>query len=268
MSSLGQISTQAQWELALDVVEVGQLAGPDMVEIDAGSFPRGCPRARRRECEHDERPARNVYLDAFAIDRLEVSWADYRACVSAGLCWAPSLDRCWIWTGSDFVRGAGLSELMLQDDHPAVCVTWFEARAYCKAQGKRLPSEAQWERAARGTDGRTYPWGEQPPSCDLVAMGGCGAHSFAVGTRPQGVSPSGALDMSGNVSEWVADWWHARAYSYAALRNPEGPERGHVRVVRGGSFYDGDAHLRTSYRYGIEPQGRLSTVGFRCVESR
>ena len=204
-------------------------------------------------------------LGGFAIDRAEVRWADYRECVTSGACDPMHVEVCWVWNGEAFVRGDPLPAAMLADDHPVVCVNWPEAARYCEAMGKRLPTEAEWERAARGVDGRLYPWGDAAPSCKTVVMDGCSDFTRPVATHPAGASPVGALDMAGNVAEWVYDWWDERSYPRRVVDNPTGPERGQVRGVRGGSFYNSDADLRVSYRYGLEPMARTSIVGFRCV---
>lgn len=252
--------TSSSLEHAADLLEI-EVA--DMVPVPAGRFTRGCTE-RGDACEEDERPARRIMLDGFAIDRHEVRWREYRDCVAAGVCRPPRLDLCWTWTGDGFVRGAELPAELFGDDHPVMCVNWEEASTYCKAVGKRLPTEAEWERAARGTDARKYPWGDAAPTCKEVVMHGCSDFTRPVGSRPAGASPVGALNMSGNVSEWVSDWWGSRSY-LDVRRNPTGLRDGDVRVVRGGSFYDGDSTLRASYRYGVEPLARLSTLGFRCA---
>lgn len=254
--------TETSIEQATTLLE---LRVEDMVPVPAGRFTMGCTRKQRRWCEADERPARQIELDGFTIDRTEVTWADYRACVEAGVCLAPLLSDCWVWTGEGFVRGAELPAELFGDDYPAMCINWPEAQTFCEAVGKRLPTEPEWERAARGVDGRTYPWGEAPPTCARAVMHNCSDFTQGVGRHLEGHSPVGAVDMSGNVSEWVDDWWGERSYASVDRHNPEGPPVGEVRGVRGGSFYDSDFNLRTSYRYGIEPLARLSTVGFRCA---
>lgn len=237
----------------------------DMVAVPPGSFFMGCDKATDAACEGDEYPPHNVKLGGFAIDRTEVSWADYRACVRSGACQPMSLDDCWVWTGKAFVKGAEVPATMLADDHPVMCVSWPEAAAYCEAQGKRLPTEAEWERAARGIDGRLYPWGNEEPTCKLAARHGCTDFSHAVGSYSAGASPVGAEDMAGNVSEWVFDWWDKHGYRRIGPVNPTGPGDGRVRGVRGGSFYSSAVDLRASYRYGLEPLARLSILGFRCA---
>ncbi len=249
--------------------ELIELAIDDMVPVAPGHFWMGCERKHDDMCEPDERPARLVELDGFAIDRTEVTWAAWRECVAAGKCREPSLDRCWVWTGIDrgFVVGAPIPASMLADDHPVMCVSWREALEFCHATGKRLPTEAEWERAARGLDRRIFPWGDESPDCSRANADGCSDFTLPVGSRPAGASPDGALDMAGNVAEWVIDWWHEQTYRHYHFgpRNPHGPNQGEVRVIRGGSFYGGTLDQRSSYRYGLEPGARTSIVGFRCA---
>ncbi|NJK32870.1 MAG: formylglycine-generating enzyme family protein, partial [Deltaproteobacteria bacterium] len=242
----------------------------DMLAVPQGRFWMGCDKDRDSNCEKDEYPERIVELDGYAIDRTEVTWADYRACVAAGACSEPVFEQCWVWTGLDqgFVLGAEVPEEMLADDHPVMCVNWTEALGYCLAAGKRLPTEAEWERAARGLDRRFYPWGNEEPDCSRAIIDGCGDFTAPVASAPAGASPVGALDMAGNVAEWVYDWWDEVGYGYRHMPsaiNPEGPVRGEVRGVRGGSFYGGALDQRSSYRYGLAPGARMSIVGFRCA---
>lgn len=248
-----------------EAATIVELELEDMVAVPRGRFAMGCNQSDDNACEPDEYPQHDVTLGGYAIDRTEVTWAAYRACMASGACEPMKLGRCWVWTGKGFLHGAELPAEMRGDDHPVVCVTWEEAASYCKAMGKRLPTEAEWERAARGVDSRLYPWGNEPPSCRNTARESCTDFTRAVGSYPDGASPVGALDMAGNVSEWISDWWHDASYARSFGPNPTGAETGEVRVVRGGSFYDGEADLRSSYRYGIEPEARISTLGFRCA---
>ncbi|WAS95310.1 formylglycine-generating enzyme family protein [Nannocystis punicea] len=171
-----------------------------------------------------------------------------------------------MWTGEAFVRGAPLPAAFTGEDHPVVCATWAQAETFCAWQGKRLPTEAEWERAARGPEARhQYPWGDAAPTCKRAQTYECGQATAPVGRHPAGVSPEGVHDLAGNASEWVADWYHPKTYLWTPRHNPAGPDRGQVRVVRGGSFYDGPGYLRASYRYGLSPQWGYGTVGFRCA---
>lgn len=225
----------------------------------------GCSRRGDPECERDERPAYRVELSRFFIDPLEVTQAEYQACVAAGGCTPIDPGRCFVWTGGAFERGGRMPGGLLGADHPAVCVTWFQARAYCASVGKRLPTEAEWERAAAGPTRRRYPWGDAAPSCGRAHFDGCGEHTRPVGGRPGGASPEGVQDLAGNVSEWVNDWYDPEAYWRPFRDDPTGPDHGVVRVVRGGSYYDNAALLRSSYRYGLNPMSGFSTVGLRCA---
>ncbi|WAS91355.1 formylglycine-generating enzyme family protein [Nannocystis punicea] len=244
----------------------GEFVDERMQKIDRGWFVLGCRNRRDPQCEADEKPPRSVRLDSFMIDRYEVTWKDYAACVAGGGCSKVATSRCEVWTGEAFVRGAALAPGFLGEDHPVVCATWEQAAEYCAWKGKRLPTEAEWERAARGPDARSqYPWGDAPATCARAHTYECGGTTAAVGRYPAGASPEGVQDLAGNASEWVADWYDKKAYRQISGRNPIGPPGGEVRVVRGGSYYDGPGYLRASYRYGLSPQWGYGTVGFRCA---
>jgi formylglycine-generating enzyme required for sulfatase activity len=220
-----------------------------MVAIPAGAFLMGCNDAVDGDCSADERPSHQVTLAAFQIDATEVTRAAYKDCADAAAC--PST--------ADFDISAG------QAQKPVTSVSWDGAQAYCVFAGKRLPSEAEWEKAARGTDGRKYPWGNGAPSCTLTNMGGGGGAAEPVGSHPTGSSPSGALDMAGNVMEWVADWYGASYYAASPAADPTGPATGTERIYRGGGFLGGPLPLRTSSRYATAPDTPLNYGGFRCA---
>jgi formylglycine-generating enzyme required for sulfatase activity len=192
-----------------------------------------------------------VYLDAFYIDRTEVTNAQYRACVEAGACSQPH-DTGWY---NDPNRA----------EHPVVYVDWNQANAYCRWAGKRLPTEAEWEKAARGTDGRTYPWGNSDPDCNKANYGDCVGDKTAVGSYPAGASPYGALGMAGNVCEWVADWYDLGYYSQSPTRNPPGPDSGEERGLRGGSWVFLPGLCRNAVRGWAAPDDQHDVVGFRCA---
>ncbi len=237
-----------------------------MVEVPAGQFLRGT----RGGGDDDERPQREIHLDGFWIDKYEVTVDDYARCVSAGACSEPSSSakNC----SGDFAKYNNWGKPG-RGKHPVNCVDWDQAVAYCKWAGKRLPTEAQWEKAARGTDGRTYPWGEAEPSCEYAVMGrggdGCGREStWEVGSKAKGVSPYGAYDMAGNVFEWTADWYGEDYYEQSPARNPMGPESGSSRVTRGASWgVNFDAHLRAADRSRSTPSGTSYNLGLRCARS-
>lgn len=233
-------------------------------KVPAGKFWRGCNEAVDTQCSSDEKPYREIYLDAYFIDKYPVTVSEYEACVAGGGCSEPSLGGC----------NYGKSE---KQDHPINCVTWFQAEEYCKWAGKRLPTEAEWEKAARGTDGGKYPWGNSPAvSCDYAVMDdpnaggdGCGTGgTMPVGSKPLGVSPYGAYDMIGNVWEWVNDWYSGSYYAISPESNPQGPESGSLRVVRGGSWnYSDTGYLRASYRLYSSPGYYDYNYGFRCART-
>jgi formylglycine-generating enzyme required for sulfatase activity len=145
-------------------------------------------------------------------------------------------------------------------------VSWCEAAAYCAWKKVRLPTEAEWERAARGTSGRKYPWGNEEPDIERANYyEGKVGHATPVGLYPAGATPEGVQDVAGNVWEWVADWYEAEYYGNSPARNPEGPKAGNVRVLRGGSWDDYPRFLRAAYRDRVGPGYRVGVIGFRCA---
>jgi formylglycine-generating enzyme required for sulfatase activity len=232
-----------------------------MVYVPAGEFLMGSS-DEDPDAEDYEKPQHTVYLDAFWIDKLEVTNAQYRQCVEAGACQAPwPCERGEAQSYDDPAKG----------NHPVVCVNWNKAQDYAAWVGGRLPTEAEWEKAARGTDGRLYPWGDSPPDCGKANYSGCwevaAAEMLPMGSHPDGASPYGAMDMAGNVFEWVADGWDEGYYSGSPARNPQGPESGSVKVVRGGAYDHSEDYLRCAmrdWRYSDFEAG-IRSVGFRVV---
>jgi formylglycine-generating enzyme required for sulfatase activity len=216
----------------------------EMVLIPAGTFIMGISRAH----PDDEGPQHDVYLKAYWIDRYEVTNTGYRQCVAAGACSEPA-------------------DLHSYDDprfanHPVVFVTWYNARDYCRRHGKRLPTEPEWEKAARGGDGRSYPWGNELLRDRLNADNRLGGTS-RVGSYPLGASPYGVLDMAGNVWEWVDDWYEP--YPGSTFRSELFGQK--YKVVRGGSWNHPAEDARTSHRDIAHPARAIGVVGFRCAAS-
>jgi formylglycine-generating enzyme required for sulfatase activity len=225
-----------------------------MVSIPTGGFLMGCNDAKDEACDADEYPYHTVLLLAFRIDVTEVTQAAYQTCVTAGACSVPAADP----------PECGWDPLQ-RGEYPVVCVTHEQARTYCAWQGKRLPTEAEWERAARGTDGRIYPWGDAPPTCSVAASSECGQALVPAGSLSAGASVAGVLDMAGNAGEWVDDWYDVDYYSITVGPDPGGPSTGAYRVIRGGTMYMTTQYLRSSNRSADEPAAQRFSVGFRCA---
>jgi formylglycine-generating enzyme required for sulfatase activity len=232
----------------LVVVLLPRLGKPvsDMVKVSAGEFWMGCNEKIDEDCLDDEKPGRSVNVDAFSIDRKEVTVAQYRNCVQAKKCSQQGVSLPH-YGGKDQPQAAGFCNWGKsgRDDHPMNCLDWSQAKAYCEWVGTHLPTDAEWEKAARGTDGRIYPWGNDW-SNNKANVNGKG--TMPVGSFPSGASPYGALDMAGNVWEWVADTF------------------GTGRGVRGGSWYHNPKNARASVRSSLPPGARSIDVGFRCAQ--
>jgi formylglycine-generating enzyme required for sulfatase activity len=169
----------------------------------------------------------------------------------------------------DHPSGPG-SSLAGKEDFPVIHVSWNDAQAYCawRADGSRLPTEAEWEMAARGTDGRLFPWGKDSPSALLLNFNNDLGFPVKVGSYPRGASPFGALDMAGNVAEWAADWYNENYYSVSPSLNPAGPAFGKERVARGGSWNFNEINIRATVRFKYVPEFSNILVGFRCARSQ
>ncbi len=233
----------------------------DEVLIPAGNFWMGCNVAVDPYCYTNGFPYHEVYLDGYYIDHTEVTVDAYSACVAAGGCTAPPFISPYCNWG---VAGRGL--------HPVNCVTWQQVYEYCAWAGKRLPTEAEWEKAARGTDGRKYPWGNETATCEYAVTYengcGCGIDSMmpVCSKSPAGDSPYGLCDMAGNVLEWTADWYLSNYYSTSPASNPTGPISGSTRVYRGGWFCGGP--LQVTYRFDTNPLYGGFGFGGRCARTQ
>ncbi|MBI3127668.1 MAG: SUMF1/EgtB/PvdO family nonheme iron enzyme [Candidatus Tectomicrobia bacterium] len=231
--------------------EITGADGTPMVLVPKGEFIMGSPPGGYIFGDN-EQPQRRVWLADFYIDKFEVTNQRF---------------------GRHFTPLESYMGTFTLPSQPVVGVSWFQARDYCARAGKRLPTEAEWEKAARGTDGRLYPWGNEPANCDYAVMGmelpACfrGYTTWAVGSHPRGASPYGAQDMAGNVMEWVADWYDGGYYRTAPLRDPKGPATGALRVLRGGAWFNSEVLLRAAFRTGFDPRSASHGVGFRCARS-
>lgn len=233
-----------------------ELDSVPMVTIPAGEFLMGNPEGKGRA---DEWPQRSVYLDAFAIDQVEVTNERYLAFVATTGHRNPPNPY-----GTGPLQSAkGIEQL------PVVQTTWYDAKAYCSWAKKRLPTEAEWEKAARGTDGRLFPWGNEPATPKRANFDREWEDEktlYPVGSLPEGDSPYGVKDMAGNAREWVSDWYDADYYKHAPERNPQGPDKkGVVRSIRGGSWHSPLADITSSARgrggFALQTHG----TGFRCA---
>ena len=254
-----QTSTQ---EVKIDFEITNPIDGMEMVYVPGGNFWMGCDERLLRRyalaCKIDELPLHLVMLDSFYIDKYEVTNQQYSLCVDAGNCILP--ENSSSRTRSEYF---GSVEYL---NHPVIYVDWYMANDYCLWAGRRLPTEAEWEKAAGGIQSRIYPWGTYSPDCSVSNFGLCEGDTTIVGNYSSYVSPFGLFDMGGNVAEWVLDWFDPYFYKTSFSNNPEGPSDGKFKVVRGGSFEN--YSVRKSARIGsIEPNHASRSIGFRCVIS-
>ncbi len=224
-----------------------------MAVIPAGEFPMGSVKGSTH-AKWSEGPQRMVYLDAYEMDIYEVRTLDYSKFLTATQLAAPKA-----WKQVDLAK---------HGDRPVVGVTWEDASAYCQWVGKRLPTEAEWEKAARGTDGRTFPWGNEMPTADratLTKRWDGYETPTPVGSLEAGKSPYGIYDMAGNAMEWVSDWYDPNYYDSAPSKNPQGPQTGKAGVVRGGGWGFLPKDARTANRINPPRETRCINIGFRCA---
>lgn len=237
---------------------VREIDGMEMVLIPAGESIMGSD-----EGEENERPAHKIGLDAYFIDIHPVTNQQYQRCVAQEMCTPPA--RAYSFTRGDYYNNPDYA------DYPVIYINWQQAHDYCQWAGARLPLEAEWEKAARGTDGRTYPWGEEAPTCELANFGalggegGCVGDTSQVGSYPDGASPYGVLDMAGNVWEWTANLYHEGYTQSGSVSSDEGAGGGVHPVLRGGAWNGNDSFLRTSFRFWFFADYSIDFFGFRCV---
>lgn len=226
-----------------------------MVKIPAGSFIRGSSEGAGRE---DEMPRTKIFLDAFSIDKYEVTNSRYLAFIAA----TGHKEPFNVYAEISLFKVTGIENL------PVVQVTWHDASDYCQWVGKRLPTEAEWEKAARGTDGRIYPWGNEEPTPLHANYNREWMEKDTLkpaGTQTKGASAYGVHDMAGNAREWVQDWYDKDYYHQAPKQNPKGPDKSLLKVIRGGGWRSFDSDIRTAARgkggFALKTHG----TGFRCA---
>jgi formylglycine-generating enzyme required for sulfatase activity len=231
--------------------ELAQPVEGSMAVVPAGEFMMGSPTG-----DSDEQPAHNVYVETFFMDKYEVTVGQYAAFLQA-----KGIDPPSDW------------KTMNQSVHqkrPVANVDWADAFAYCKWAGKRLPTEAEWEKAARGTDDRLYPWGNEAPTPLHANFGKSDWNNHGVlapiGTFEASKSPYGMYDMAGNVWEWVNDWYDYNYYKTSPSQNPAGPSSGGTKVIRGGAWNSNPRAMRSANRSLISPTDQ-GLDGFRCAKT-
>ena len=256
--------------LGVGTVRISPKDGMRMVYVPEGEFRMGS-----NDHQDDEKPVHNVYLDAFWIDQYEVTNGMYAKCVEAKICGLPfpaEMSIMFSISNEEFLLyrpgDSKFFDQLTTDPNffsqPVTNVPWDFANAYCHWVDRRLPTEAEWEKAARGVDRRTYPWGEEV-DCTKANLYSCAGNPSRVGSFEDGQSPYGAYDMAGNAMEWVADWYGRSYYQESPYENPLGPKSGLYRVYRGGSWGSEEAASRTTNRPGYVANLPLKYIGFRCA---
>ncbi|MBT5469920.1 MAG: formylglycine-generating enzyme family protein [Nitrospina sp.] len=234
-----------------------QDSNEEMVFFPAGEFEMGSPEGIGKKNEH---PKHKVYLSDFYLDRLEVTFADFEVYLAANLKKHPTITG-WV------DRNARADML----NKPIFGLQWKRCRNYCSWRGKRIPTEAEWERAARGIDNRAYPWGNEEPDKTRANFGNCcfiqkGTVLSEVDHFDKGKTPEGISNMGGNVAEWVSDWYDKKYYEKAPYKNPQGPKKGKYHVIRGGAWNSLPMNLRSSSRYGDSDGKDYYGIGCRCAK--
>jgi formylglycine-generating enzyme required for sulfatase activity len=235
------------------------LASAQTVPVPGGSFAMGSVSG-----DSDESPVHSVTLSPFSIDKTEVTSGQYDSCVQTGKCSPAHYDdgACVIWTNDGF-RNVRVPAGFRNPQYPVVCVTWFQAQQYCQFNGKKLPTEAQWEYAAGAGNSVTYSWGNQAPSSSRCTQPPL-KHPEKTGTF--GPNAWALYDMTGNVWEWTHDHYCPDYYSVSPDQDPPGAEVGQYRSIRGGGWYSSGAQLRIQNRHWFEPNFGEVSIGFRCVK--
>ncbi len=260
-SSPDQNSIEASVEITIHDSRVSPVDGMVLIYVPEGDFIMGSDDG----AFINNNPEHVVSLSEFWIDQTEVSNGQYLECVKGGACSPPGDQQEYgLYNHYDEIE---------YRDFPVEFVNWYQAGEYCQWAGRRLPTEAEWEKAARGSEGWLYPWGNESPNRNLLNYKGSNGQvnslggTNKVGSYPAGASPYGVLDSAGNVSEWVADWYEQDYYQSSPVENPQGPLSGITKVVRGGDWNTYDSVIFSAYRISVAPKLKLSGIGFRCAAS-
>lgn len=232
---------------SLYVHKVSEIDGMILLFVPSGEFMMG----KSVGNGFDYSPEHKVVLKDFWIDALEVTNEQYRLCVESNYCSSPD-EINWMY------------DLSLFKHYPVVYVSWYQAEEYCHWAGRTLPTEAEWEKASRGTQSSFYPWGNERPNSDLANFGNGIGMPVASGTYPNGASIFGAINMTGNVREWVLDWYNPTYYLRSPQSDPQGSPQGLARSLRGGGFNDPIDRLMAFNRFSHEPESPGYNRGFRC----
>ena len=263
------IKNQKCWLFALGIiwlvncslvirVSAEELAKPEMVLFPAGEFLMG---SGEEEGRPDERPQHKVHLDAFYMDRFEATGKDFEEYLANNPKQHPTITGWYDREARPDMK-----------NRPVFGLTWKRCKNYCEWRGKRLATEAEWERAAAGLEERKYPWGNSPPDSERANFNKCcfvmkGLVIDDVGSHPSGVSSDGIHDLSGNVAEWVYDWYDKNYYKNSEYKNPKGPDKGINHTIRGGAWNSLSGYLRSSARFGYDEAKDFYGIGCRCAMS-